>query len=307
MGQAQEEALETHLLFGATFGGDLPKWRPQTVQGSSRSPTPRTTGLTPRPMTKVPWCDSPLPDIPGRRSATPATAGSPVPDASHASDVQPRSARQWPSRQRSPRSQQARSPRDFIKVLVQLPGSACMAIWVRRMARVGPAPPAEAAWWTLKPGPEAGRVDCLKLLLQRRQEALDDQELPWMLRTAEPSLASLKDTQMSLKEVLEAATSIPVSQQRLVCKQRGPLNDNSRRLCDLSIGHESLLVLSMKPGAWMASACSQRERRPCLLASTSLAKVRDHQVILERVHKQGQASLKGMVETAPRWHAGHGS
>mmetsp|Transcript_15768 Transcript_15768/g.34608 ORF Transcript_15768/g.34608 Transcript_15768/m.34608 type:complete len:517 (-) Transcript_15768:104-1654(-) len=69
------------------------------------------------------------------------------------------------------------------------------------------------------------------------------------------SSASPRDrASKSLKELVEAATGVPVKDQKLVFNQRGPLDDHSRRLDEVGIVHGAQLRLTVKTGSLLHRA-----------------------------------------------------
>jgi hypothetical protein len=124
---------------------------------------------------------------------------------------------------------------------------------------------------------------------------------------------------MSLKEVIQAATGVPVKLQKLVFKKRGPLDDHRRLLHECDIIHGATLHLAVKTDGLSVG------KGQIHLASPALAKAKKnlHAQFLnnvEEVHKGTRDShspatkessrrdseskkrtLKETVELMPQW------
>merc|ERR1719162_2614173 len=80
----------------------------------------------------------------------------------------------------------------------------------------------------------------------------------------------------TLKGLIEAATGIPASQQKIVFGRIGPLDDDAKALCDYDVGHGALLYLSVRP-----ALNSKNKKTLEHLASPRLASSQEPGIMLE--------------------------
>lgn len=181
--------------------------------------------------------------------------------------------------------------------------------------------------------PEDGRLTPLRRLLAERecQPSLPEElvepplEPPQASLVAQPSLAALTDASLgagtvtltagdsssaltyggcspmeaSLKELIEAATGVPVAHQKLTYGRAGLLDDHRRSLCDCDIGHGALLHLSVRPTP------GTKKEQP-FLASPRRAREQERAFSFDTVHRfvRNHVGLRPgkIVESLPDWH-----
>eukprot|EP00929_Paragymnodinium_shiwhaense_P073949 TRINITY_DN37807_c0_g1_i1.p1 TRINITY_DN37807_c0_g1~~TRINITY_DN37807_c0_g1_i1.p1 ORF type:complete len:567 (+),score=94.03 TRINITY_DN37807_c0_g1_i1:189-1889(+) len=105
----------------------------------------------------------------------------------------------------------------------------------------------------------------------------------------------------SLKGLLEAATGIPASRQKLVVGKTGALTDDSKALCQYGVGHGALLILSER-------VLRGKPKEVKHLAGPGLKKsmVKQNDIMMNLAKflsvKVGNVSGKDLIEVMPAWH-----
>lgn len=115
--------------------------------------------------------------------------------------------------------------------------------------------------------------------------------------------ASSVGAETTLKGLVEAATGVAASRQKIVFGRIGPLDDDAKALCDYDVGHGALLYLSVRP-----ALNSKNKKTLEHLASPRLASSQEPGIILERIGKfvngkVGSKKGKDLVrlEVLPDW------
>jgi len=203
-----------------------------------------------------------------------------------------------------------------IRIFVKLPGNGRVALWVSPSTPVGPIIRKRSNPYERfpedRPSDTNGRLTPLRSLLTEQMGPMTDEfdstVLSWLpeegtkgsfLRST--SYSSTLQPEDSLKGLLEAATGVPVAEQKLVFGRVGALDDDERFICEYDVGHGALIYLSVKP-----SKASPRKDGPKFLATAALAAERNPRALLDRVArfvKEGKGSKNGMeiVEHLPDW------
>mmetsp|Transcript_82565 Transcript_82565/g.159513 ORF Transcript_82565/g.159513 Transcript_82565/m.159513 type:complete len:411 (-) Transcript_82565:514-1746(-) len=218
----------------------------------------------------------------------------------------------------------------LIRIFVRLPCRGRMALWVDPDLPVGPPPVPKPNRFTDVWGedadeqgpfhrrdPTGGRLTPLRALLAKRlaeedrpdaktAETANALDVLQFSATSDGLTAAQHNIQIhgpaNLKDLVEKATGVPVTQQKLVFGGVGSLDDHSRCLCDYGVGHGALLLLSLRPEGRSARGSET------FLASPRLSKVHEPSQIMNNVanfkHKDktsGYSQGNPVVESLPDW------
>eukprot|EP00440_Ansanella_granifera_P029836 gb/GFBE01032408.1/.p1 GENE.gb/GFBE01032408.1/~~gb/GFBE01032408.1/.p1 ORF type:complete len:369 (+),score=58.31 gb/GFBE01032408.1/:1-1107(+) len=234
---------DRHELFGVACRGlELRHWTPIP----SRSVTPRAMSCQARCRST-----SPVAGFESVQSHFPAASvGSTAPKAPHS------------ARMSKSHASALRASGELFKVIVQVPGpcgASRVGLLVAPTTRVGPRPRKPdilTEFWgerSVQLGPLTGRIVQGERVPQNRRLT---KVRGLLAERWKPPPGSEQDHDnafdapaLSLKELVEAATGVPIKQQKLSFGLRGPLNNDDLAVAECDIRDGSVINLSVKPSS----------------------------------------------------------
>lgn len=228
---AEEDVpCDRHALFYDRWAPGLRHWTPTPLLPRVSTASSQATAAPGRPRSQ------------GRSRLTiyPSAFNSQALDGSLTEASSPR----FSARSSTPRCGQSPSLEGLMRLVLCTPGSKRIGLLVAPGMRVGPESKKQEEDRCQVQEPLSGNVnkapDKLAALLSRRSKDY------WDDFFAEKE-SSCEEKEKSLKELVEAATGVPILQQKLCSSKRGPLEKDDCRLVDYDIADRSVITLAVKP------------------------------------------------------------